>query len=252
MVLEWDYRREQVRALELRPRAEPVLRIDNREIVAARFVEPRVLLAEAVLPPFLRAHLCGERQSAWSRGWRACIPFRQPRCRDLGAACCGGQRRTLWPAHVSVARSSLSSRTVAMPGPRHETRALATPRSRPDGRDASARTAPPKKAGDGAPPGATRPEQPRNSGRRGHAGREMPEGPRVALRDLLHGLCAGDLESVLLTVAMAAEENRMPSADPDEARRILGFLARLAEHDPSLPPCPDGAGSGWNRPVDAD
>jgi hypothetical protein len=57
MVLEWDYRREQVRALELRPRAEPVLRIDNREIVAARFVEPRVLLAEAVLPPFLRAHL---------------------------------------------------------------------------------------------------------------------------------------------------------------------------------------------------
>jgi hypothetical protein len=60
------------------------------------------------------------------------------------------------------------------------------------------------------------------------------------------------LESVLLTVAMAAEENRMPSADPDEARRILGFLARLAEHDPSLPPCPDGAGSGWNRPVDAD
>ncbi len=80
----------------------------------------------------------------------------------------------------------------------------------------------------------------------------MPEGPRVALRDLLHGLCAGDLESVLLTVAMAAEENRMPSADPDEAARILAFLARLAEHDAALPPCPNGAGSGWNRPVDAD
>ena len=80
----------------------------------------------------------------------------------------------------------------------------------------------------------------------------MPEGPGVALRDLLHGLCAGDLESVLLTVAMAAEENRMASADPDEARRILGFLARLAEHDPSLPPCPDGAGSGRHRPVDGD
>ena len=80
----------------------------------------------------------------------------------------------------------------------------------------------------------------------------MPEGPGVALRDLLHGLCAGDLESVLLTVAMAAEENRMPCADPDEERRILAFLARLAEHDPSLPPCPNGAGSRWNRPVDAD
>ena len=80
----------------------------------------------------------------------------------------------------------------------------------------------------------------------------MPEGPGVALRDLLHGLCAGDSESVLLTVAMAAEENRMPSADPDEVQRILAFLARLAEHDPSLPPCPNGAGSGWNRPVDAE
>ena len=75
------------------------------------------------------------------------------------------------------------------------------------------------------------------------AGREMPEGPGVALRDLLHGLCAGDLETVLLTVAMAAEENRMPSADPDEARRILDFLARLAEHDAGLP-MPDGAGGG--------
>jgi hypothetical protein len=94
--------------IRVAPRAEPVLRIDTREIVAARLVEPRVLLAEAVLPPFLRAHLCGERRSAWSRGWRACIPFRPPRCRDLGAACCGGQGRTLWPAHVSAARSSLS------------------------------------------------------------------------------------------------------------------------------------------------
>jgi hypothetical protein len=41
----------------LRPRAEPVLRIDNREIVAARFVEPWALLAEAALPPFIRAYL---------------------------------------------------------------------------------------------------------------------------------------------------------------------------------------------------
>jgi hypothetical protein len=48
------------------------------------------------------------------------------------------------------------------------------------------------------------------------------------------------LESVLLTVAMAAEENRMPSPDPDEVERILAFLARLAEHDAGLPPPPDG------------
>ena len=80
----------------------------------------------------------------------------------------------------------------------------------------------------------------------------MPEGPGVALRDLLHGLCAGDLESVLLTVAMAAEENRMPSADPDEAERILAFLARLAEHDATLPPPPDGSGLAPNRPSDPD
>ena len=57
MVVDWDFRRERVRVFELRLRAEPVLRIDNREIVAARFVEPRALLAEAVLPPFIRAHL---------------------------------------------------------------------------------------------------------------------------------------------------------------------------------------------------
>jgi hypothetical protein len=139
-----------------------------------------------------------------------------------------------------------------MPGPRHETRALATPGSRPDGRAASARTAPSKKAGDGAPPGAPRPEQARNGGRRGHAGREMPEGAAVALRDLLHGLCAGDLETVLLTVAMAADENRLPSTAPDEAARILAFLARLAEHDAALPPPrADGARATGSGPPDA-
>jgi hypothetical protein len=37
MVCEWDFRRERVRVFELRLRAEPVLRTDNREIVAARF-----------------------------------------------------------------------------------------------------------------------------------------------------------------------------------------------------------------------
>jgi 8-oxo-dGTP diphosphatase len=61
MVVEWDYRREHVRVFELRLHGEPVLRIDNREIVAARFVEPRALLAEAVLPPFIRAYLGGAR-----------------------------------------------------------------------------------------------------------------------------------------------------------------------------------------------
>jgi hypothetical protein len=80
----------------------------------------------------------------------------------------------------------------------------------------------------------------------------MPEGPGVALRDLLRGLLAGDLETVLLTVAMAAEENRMPSADPDEEARILAFLARLAEHDATLPPLGlDGAGAGPERSRDA-
>ena len=58
-VAEWDFRREHVRVFELRLRAESVLRIDNREVVAARFVEPRALLAEACLPPFIRAHLGG-------------------------------------------------------------------------------------------------------------------------------------------------------------------------------------------------
>ncbi len=60
MVVDWDFRRDHVRIFELRLRAEPVLRIDNREVVAARFVEPGALLAEPVLPPFTRAHLGGE------------------------------------------------------------------------------------------------------------------------------------------------------------------------------------------------
>ena len=87
----------------------------------------------------------------------------------------------------------------------------------------------------------------------GLAERRPPEG---TLRHLLRGLRAGDLESVLLTVAMAADENRMPSADPDEAARILAFLAPLAEHDAVLPPLPrsrpppDGSGAGSEGPVD--
>jgi hypothetical protein len=55
---------------------------------------------------------------------------------------------------------------------------------------------------------------------------------------------------VLLTVAIAAEENRMPSADPDEEARNLAFLARPAEHDAALPPPPDGAGVGAEGPLD--
>jgi hypothetical protein len=66
MVVDWDLRRERVRVFELRLRAEPDLQIDNREIVAARFVDPRALLAADDLPPFIRAHLgdarpCGAR-----------------------------------------------------------------------------------------------------------------------------------------------------------------------------------------------
>ena len=61
VVVDWDFRRDRVRVFELRLRAEPVLRIDNREVVAARVVEPQALLAEDFLPPFIRAHL-GERR----------------------------------------------------------------------------------------------------------------------------------------------------------------------------------------------
>ncbi len=64
MVVEWDFRREHVRVFQLRLHGEPVLRIDNREIVAARFVEPRALLAEDILPPFIRAYLGGARLSS--------------------------------------------------------------------------------------------------------------------------------------------------------------------------------------------
>ena len=115
-----------------------------------------------------------------------------------------------------------------------------------DGRTASARPGAARGAAtgdDAAAGGARRPaEGPGSGGRSG----------RGALSVLLRGLRAGDLETVLLTVGMAAEENRMPSADPDEAARILDFLARLAAYDAALaPPCPDGAGSGPEGPSDA-
>ena len=71
MAVDWDFRRERVRVFEFRLRGEPVLRIDNREIVGARFVEPRALLAEEGLPPFIRAHLGGARPASWGHGRRA-------------------------------------------------------------------------------------------------------------------------------------------------------------------------------------
>ena len=59
MVVDWDLRRDRVSVFELRLRGEPVIRIDDREIVAARFVEPRALLAADNLPPFIRDYLSG-------------------------------------------------------------------------------------------------------------------------------------------------------------------------------------------------
>ena len=55
--MDWDHRRDRVRVFGLHPRSEPVIRTDDREVVAARSVAPRALLAERGLPPFIRAHL---------------------------------------------------------------------------------------------------------------------------------------------------------------------------------------------------
>ena len=68
VIVDWGFRRERVRVFELHLRAAPDLQIDNREIVAARFVDPQALLAEDGLPPFIRAHLADERPR------RACSP----------------------------------------------------------------------------------------------------------------------------------------------------------------------------------
>jgi hypothetical protein len=138
-----------------------------------------------------------------------------------------------------------------MPVPRKEASTHAAQAPRHDSRAASPRAAAPKKAGDGAPRGAPRPEETGDGKRRRRgAGRAAPEAPEAALRGLFRGLRAGDLETVLLTVAMAAEENRMPCADPEEERRILAFLARLAGHDAALPPPPGGSGTAPEGPSD--
>jgi hypothetical protein len=130
---------------------------------------------------------------------------------------------------------------------------------RQDAQATSARSATPREAEDGAAPlGAPEPEETTSGAGHGRgAGRRASEKPEATtLRGLLNGLRAGDLESVLLTVAMAADENRMPSVDPEEVGRILAFLDRLAaEHDatlppPPAPPRPEGSGAGPEGPVD--
>lgn len=57
VVAEWDFRRDHVHIFELHLSAEPQFRIDGREIVAARFVEPASLLAMKSIPPFIRDYL---------------------------------------------------------------------------------------------------------------------------------------------------------------------------------------------------
>ncbi|MBL6458203.1 NUDIX domain-containing protein [Belnapia sp. T6] len=58
MVVDWDYRRDRVRIFELHLQAEPPIRLDNREVVSARFVDPLALLQADDLPPFIRGYLC--------------------------------------------------------------------------------------------------------------------------------------------------------------------------------------------------
>lgn len=151
-----------------------------------------------------------------------------------------------------VAKPACPRARCAMPARRNEASARAVQTPPPSGgRAASARAAAPTKAGDRAPPGAPRPEETGTGKRRKPwAERGTPEPPGAALHSLLRGLREGDLETVLLTVAMAADENRMPCADPDEAGRILAFLARLAALDAALPPPLHGAGVRPEGPLD--
>ncbi|WP_052389894.1 NUDIX hydrolase [Belnapia moabensis] len=57
MVVDWDYRRDRVRIFELHLQAEPRIRLDNREVVGARFIDPLALLQTDDLPPFIRGYL---------------------------------------------------------------------------------------------------------------------------------------------------------------------------------------------------
>ena len=56
----------------------------------------------------------------------------------------------------------------------------------------------------------------------------------AAFQTLSDGLCAGDMEAILLTVLIAADENRIPCCRQAEDR-ILAFLRRLSEYDATLP-----------------
>jgi hypothetical protein len=51
---------------------------------------------------------------------------------------------------------------------------------------------------------------------------------------LTQGLCAGDLECILLAILIAIDENRMVCGQEAELR-IVRFLERLTEYEPSLP-----------------
>ena len=55
------------------------------------------------------------------------------------------------------------------------------------------------------------------------------------VRRIFAGLRAGDLRTILLSMEMAADENRLPTADPEETTRILAFLVRLSRLDAGLP-----------------
>ena len=55
-----------------------------------------------------------------------------------------------------------------------------------------------------------------------------------AVQKLTRGLYAGDLEAILLTVLIAADEYRIP-CEPEAEARILIFLKRLSKFDAVLP-----------------
>jgi len=57
MIVDWEFCHDHVHVFELHLQAEPRLRIDNREVVAAQFIEPRALLAEVGVSPVIRAYL---------------------------------------------------------------------------------------------------------------------------------------------------------------------------------------------------
>lgn len=62
MIIDWDFRHDHIYIFELRLDTEPVLTIDRREVIEARFIEPRILLAQKNLPLVIRAYLEDETQ----------------------------------------------------------------------------------------------------------------------------------------------------------------------------------------------